>query len=113
MAVLEYPKMIVTVRASVVDPHGNERRHLSINGSNGSLELQPIEANRPQLRLLDAMGGFPAGLSQPRWNAPRGRYHEQMRHFAMTVRGEEKAAWSYEHDLGTHRVILQASGYQV
>lgn len=113
IAVLEYPRKIVTVRAAVIDPHGNDRRHLSIHGSNGSLELRPIERNQPRLTLVKAAGSYPAGLTQPKWNAPQGRYHEQMRHFAMVLRGQQSTQWSYEHDLQTHRVILKAAGYKV
>jgi predicted dehydrogenase len=126
MAILEYPKAIAVIKAAVIDPQGGPRRELVIHGSNGTLELQPIEANKPKLTLVKGMFEWPAGVSNPpveRYDWPadvsnpqvkksRGRYVAQIQHWAEMIRGENR--WpSYEHDLNTHRVVLQASGYDV
>lgn len=113
MAVLEYPKTIAVIKAAVIDPQGGPRRALILHGSNGTLELQPIEANAPKLTLVKAVGDYPAGVSNPKVEKSRGRYVAQIQHWAEMIRGETPAWPGYEHDLNTHRVVLQASGYDV
>ncbi len=113
LAVLEYPKTLAVIKAAVIDPQGGPRRELAIHGSNGMLELQPIEANAPKLTLVKAAGGHPAGVSMPKVERSRGRYVAQIEHWADMIRGTTPAWPSYEHDLATHRVVLQASGYEV
>jgi len=113
LAVLEYPKALAVIKSAVIDPQGGPRRELAIHGSNGMLELQPIEANAPKLTLVKAIGDYPAGVSTPKVEKSRGRYVAQIEHWAEMIRGTTPAWPSYEHDLATHRVVLQASGYDV
>lgn len=113
MAVLEYPKALAVIKAAVIDPQGGPRRALKLHGSNGTFELQPIEANAPKLTLVKAVGEYPAGVSNPAVEKSRGRYVAQIEHWADIIRGTTAAWPSYEHDLATHRVVLQASGYDV
>jgi predicted dehydrogenase len=44
MAVLNYPKAIATVRCNHVDPLGTQRRQFSVTGTEGTLNIQPLEA---------------------------------------------------------------------
>ncbi len=113
MAILEYPKAIAVIKAAVIDPQGGPRRELTLHGSNGMLELQPIEANAPKLTLVKAVGDYPAGVSNPKVEKSRGRYVAQTQYWAEMIRGESPPWPSYEHDLATHRVVLQASGYDL
>lgn len=113
MAVLEYPQALAVIKAAVIDPQGGPRRELAIHGSNGMLELQPIEANTPKLTLVKAVGDYPTGVSTPKVEKSRGRYVAQIQHWAEMIRGETPPWPSYEHDLATQRVVLQASGYDV
>ncbi|MGC4006133.1 MAG: hypothetical protein QM811_24650 [Pirellulales bacterium] len=97
----------------MIDPQGGSRRKLTFHGANGQLELQPLEGNAPKLTLVKAVGEFPKGTSSPTLEKSRGRYTVQMQDFAEVVRGEHPTEWNYDHDLRTHRAILQASGYDV
>ncbi len=113
LAVLEYPKALAVIKAAVIDPQGGPRRELAIHGSNGMLELQPIEANTPKLTLVKPVGDYPAGVSTPKVEKSRGRYVAQIGYWYSMIFRDSLVWPSYEHDLNTHRVVLQASGYDL
>ena len=96
-------------------------RRLRINGTNGSVELCPVERfdNQPlkvELSLAESVGGLPAGrqalnLGVQGVNGNVDRYADQLRKFARIVRGEEKEPDDLcEHDLAVQRTILRMCG---
>lgn len=109
-AVFEYPEAIATVRSSIVEPYGDERRHFEISGENGTIAIRPLEPPELRLTLGCPTGGYKAGPQVVELPAAKGRYHNQLRDFAAIVRGDRRSPWSSEHDLAVHLAVLQASG---
>jgi predicted dehydrogenase len=108
-AVLEYPDAIATVRSSIVEPHGGDRRHFEVSGENGTVSIRPLEPPVVQLALEDPVGGFEAGPQTVKMPTETGRYHKQLQEFAAIVRGDKRPQWTSEHDLAVQLAVLQAS----
>lgn len=113
LAVFEYAKANATIRASIVEPHGSQRRHFEVSGANGTLVIRPLEPPQPTLTLQQAVKGYAAGRQEIALPKSPGRYHKQLRRFGEIVRGDRAADWSVDHDLAVHRAVLQASGIDV
>lgn len=108
IAILEYPSAIATVRASLIEPFGFDQRQFVVNGTEGTIEIQPIEP--PQLKIASNVNPkYRNGFHQVELPKSKGRYHEQLIDFADTIQGKTQSAFSYQHDLDTHAAILQAS----
>jgi predicted dehydrogenase len=110
VAVFEFSDAIATIRTSIVEPFGSERRHFEVSGENGTLAIRPLEPPNLQLALERPAGGFKSGLQAVELPAEQGRYHKQLREFARIVRGDVRPHWSAEHDLAVQLAVLQASG---
>jgi len=109
-AVFEYPDAISTIRSSIVEPHGGDRRHFEVSGENGTISIRPLEPPSVQLALDRPAGEFEAGPQTIEMPADEGRYHKQLQEFAAIVRGDKQPGWSAEHDLAVHLAVLGASG---
>jgi predicted dehydrogenase len=109
-AVFEYPDSIATIRSSIVEPHGGDRRHFEVSGENGTISIRPLEPPKLQLALERSIGGFQAGESVVEIPADERRYHKQFQEFASIVRGDKPPEWSAKHDLDVQLAVLQASG---
>jgi predicted dehydrogenase len=112
LAVLEYPRATATVRTSVVEVEGYKRRQLVVCGTEGTIDIRPLEP--PQLRLV---------LSRPRDSFKPddqevtlppmpGRYDEQLLELAKIIRGEMANPYPLAHELMVQEVLLAASGYR-
>jgi predicted dehydrogenase len=110
LAVLEYRDAIATIRSSIVEPFGNERRHFDVSGENGTIAIRPLEPPQVEVLLKRPAGKFRAGRQSITLPASEGRYHLQMREFAAIIRGKPTPRWSADHDLAVHLAVLQASG---
>ncbi|MBQ7666389.1 MAG: hypothetical protein IJS46_00125 [Kiritimatiellae bacterium] len=123
MAVLEWKRgAMATIRACGRKAGGPGSRRLRVSGTNGSVELCPVERFDGQpltltVRLAKPAGGIPAGRLQTLDFGPQGRhgnvdrYAEQLRQFARQVRGDEaEPDWLCAHDLAVQRTIMRMSG---
>jgi predicted dehydrogenase len=108
-AVFEYPHAIATIRSSIVEPHGGDRRHFEVSGENGTIAIRPLEPPILHLSLQAPAGEFKEGPQAVELPAEKGRYHKQLQAFATIVRGNTQPQWSAEHDLTVHLAVLQAS----
>ena len=113
LAVLAYPRATATVRINLADPFGNERRRLSVTGTNGTCELLPLESGQVTLSLKRERGGFRAGTQTVRLPRKGGRYDGEFTDLALTIRDRGALAWNAAHDIATHRATLLASGIAV
>lgn len=108
IAVLEYPSTMATVRASLIEPFGFDQRQFVVNGTEGTIEIQPIEP--PQLKIASKINPkYRNGFHPVELPESKGRYHEQLIDFADTIQGKKPTDFSYQHDLDAHAAILQAS----
>lgn len=110
LAVLEYPKATVTLRCNHGDPFGGPHRRFQVVGTRGAMEIQPLESGRGWLRLSQDKEGFQAGENRLMLEVPRGRYQGEFEDLARVLRGEQRLAWSADHDLIVHATVLRCAG---
>jgi predicted dehydrogenase len=113
LAVFDYPKATATVRSSVVEPVGFRRRQFVVVGTEGVIDIRPLEPPQMDLVLEQPQGDFKKGVQTPLFAKATGRYDGEFLDLAAVIRQEKEFAWSAEHDLATHEAILQASGMPV
>jgi predicted dehydrogenase len=116
--VLEYAHTTVTLRACSKVVDGLRRRRFKLCGTNGSVELCPMERFdgqplRMNLVLKDAIPGYASGANVIDFGVVRDRYEDQLLELAKLIRGPITTAYTCEHDCLVHEVLLAASGYTV
>lgn len=115
MAVLEYPHAIVSLTACGLITDGSGGRGLKIYGSNGAIELRPLERfdKKPlhvRLTLSKGVEKYAAGTHVVDFTAKYGRYDDQLLELAKIIRGEMKNPYTYEHDYLVQEILLAAAG---
>ena len=131
LTIMEYPCANVTIR--VCSKGTMPCRHIRIDGTNGSMELEPIEDFRSVkhttglnegLARVEALEvrmflktvneaakkvGYHDGINRIRFKAPKDRYAGQLKELARILRGEiPNPPGLYEHDRKVHKVSLDA-----
>jgi predicted dehydrogenase len=115
-AMLDYPKMNVLVRSCSRAGGGNLCRRLRIDGSNGTIDLCPIERfdgvrMALKMTLANPAGGYGAGDNEVDFGPQTDRYADQLRELARIVRGEApNDPAQYDHDLKVHELTLRICG---
>lgn len=110
MAVLQYPKATAVIRCNHADPFGGPRRRFNVTGTEGTLEIVPMESGRLTLSLSKARGPYKKGTQAVQLEMPKGRYDREFIDLAKALRGEKKFAWDAAHDVAVHETVLRASG---
>ena len=110
LAVLEYPKALVTLRSNHVDPDGFARRSFEVVGTKGSIRIAPLESGKLTVTLSEKAGTFDKGSHPLALKLPAGRYDGEFLHLARAVRGEEPFGWGAEHDVAVLETALKAAG---
>ncbi len=78
-------------------------------GTQGGMEIQPLESGKFMLSLDRARGEFVKGNQRVQLNGGRS-YVAEFTDLAKVIRGEKNLEWSYEHDLTVHETLLQICG---
>jgi predicted dehydrogenase len=110
MAVLQYAKATAIIRCNHADPFGGPRRRFNVTGTEGTLEIVPLESGRVILSLTQALGSYKKGTQTFQLEVPKGRYDREFIDLAKIVRGEKKLAWDAAHDIAVHETLLRAAG---
>jgi predicted dehydrogenase len=115
LAILEYPRATATVRASSMEVDGLDHRRLKICGTDGVIELSPLERfdGKPlllELTLRTARGGYAAGRQVIDFGVRHDRYQEQLLEFAGQINAGTRVGHGRGHDLLVHEATLAASG---
>lgn len=115
LTIMEYPHATATVRACSMEVDGLDHRRLKICGTEGTIELSPLERfdGKPllmDLTLRTARGGYVAGRQVIDLGVRRDRYEEQMLEFADQIRTGTKGRHGRGHDLLVHEATLAAAG---
>ena len=126
LTIMEYPRANATFR---VCSRGTQPcRHIRIDGTKGSMELEPIEdfrtvkhttglnegilpADKLEIRLFLKKDDPPykAGVNRITFPMPKDRYAGQLHELARIIRGEiPNPPGLYRHDLLVHKVSLDA-----
>ena len=115
-AFLQWPTADVLIRTSSHAPGGLPCRRLRIDGTNGTIDLCPIERFDGEnltltMTLAKPAGGYAAGSHVVDFGVQTDRYAGQLREFAQIIRGEipnDPAA--YDRDLRVHQIHLMMCG---
>lgn len=110
LAVLEYAKATATIRCNHADPFGGPRRRFQAAGTEGAIEIMPLESGKCRLMLGAPHGEFKKGEQSLTLTVPPGRYDGEFVDLAKVVRGEKALAWNAAHDIAVHEAVLRASG---
>ncbi|EIP98519.1 putative dehydrogenase, partial [Opitutaceae bacterium TAV1] len=115
LAVMEFAGgLTATLRTSIVEAGGFQRRNLVICGDRGTLVVQPLElqgnmaGGRVFLTLTEDAGGFQKGTQEVPQPPVKGRYDDQLLEFAGIVRGEIANPYPYDHELLVQKCLLDA-----
>lgn len=110
LAVFEYPAATATIRVSLNEVDGVRRRQFVVCGTEGTLEIKPLEPPRLTLALTRPRGKFRPGYQEVELPPPAGRYDDHLRELARIARGETSSEYSPAHDLAVQEMVLRASG---
>lgn len=110
IATFRYPNALATVASNHIDPFGGPRRQFAVIGTEGSIEIRPLEPAKLRLSLTKPQGDFAKGVHEVDLPKSEGRYHGDFRDLAKVVRGEKALAWDAAHDIAVQETLLRASG---
>ena len=106
----EFSKATATIRSTLTEVEGKQRRQFVVCGTRGTIEIKPLEPAELRMALDHVEGEYVAGYQMIPLPPVDGRYDEQLRDFVRTIRREKEPAYSMEHELTVQRALLQASG---
>ena len=115
LAVMEFGGgLTATLRSSIVEAGGFQRRNVVICGDRGSIEVRPLElmgdraGGRVFLTLLQDTGEFKKGTHEIPQPPLEDRYDGQLLEFARIVRGEIANPYPHDHEYLVQRCVLDA-----
>ena len=116
LTIIEYPHGTATLRACSYEVEGLQHRRLTVCGTKGTIELQPLERQDGseinfRLTLLEANEEYSAGTHLVKLDGIADRYKGQFFELAQIINGEIENPYSYEHELLVQEAHLAASGY--
>jgi len=109
LAVFQYANATATVRSSMVEIDGNRRRQFIVCGTQGTIEIEPLEPHKLMLTLDRPRGEFRKGTQSVTLPKMTGRYDGDLLNSASAIRGEAEYEYSLEHELLVQECVLKAS----
>lgn len=115
-ALLKYPNGISTVKSSMIDAGGYVRRHLTIHGEKGTIQICPLEKyeSSPSGISTKMTNYVPEdgwhGLGRTVDSGAFDRYESMLSAFAAMVRGERALEVDLEMEAIVERCLLAANG---
>ncbi len=114
-AILAFEGTRVLIRTSSHQPGGILCRRLRVDGTNGTLEIRPIERFDGQnltleMTLGQPAGGYGAGRTVVDFGVLVDRYRDQLEDLARIVRGDKANDQDYDRDLRVHETTLRMCG---
>ena len=103
---------MATIRVSQTDVEGGRHRQFVVCGTEGMLEIRPLEPPRLSLTLDRRRDRFVRGYQEVPLPKMTGRYDDQLRELARIARGETQSEYSPTHDLLVQELTLRASGLE-
>ena len=113
LAVFDYPEAIASVRSTLIEYEGFQRRQFTVCGEFGTFDLRPLGGQSFRLALEHPKGDYKKGYQDVSLPKGPGIFISAFRDMAAVLREEKKTDYSLEHELAVHETILRASGYQV
>jgi predicted dehydrogenase len=109
-AVFEYPSALATIHVNATEVEGGQRRQFVVCGSEGTVEIRPLEPACLTLSLDRPRDKYRKGRQEVPLPKITGRYDDQLRDLARIVRGASASDYSPAHDLLVQELTLRASG---
>lgn len=114
-SLLRFEGTDVLIRTAANLPCGMDGRRLRIDGTNGTIEICPIErfdgqALKLELVLKNPAGDFAAGRHTVDFGVQDDRFAPQLVELADIICGEKPNDQDYERDLKVHELTLRACG---
>lgn len=113
LAVLEYPKATATIRSSLVEVQPSRRRQFVVCGTEGTIDIRPLEPPAVELTLSAPHGRFAKGVQQVAMPRMPGRYDDHLLELARVARGQQAPEYDPAHDLAVHETVIRAAGLAV
>lgn len=109
LGVLEYKNAIVTLRCNHMDPFGFAKRSFKIFGTQGGMEVSPLESGTFKLFLKKDNESFAKGIHEVKLPNSGRDYQRDFSDLAKCVLGQNEFQWSPEHDLIVQQTLLDIS----
>lgn len=109
-AILCYPRALAMIRCHHADPFGGPHRFFRVIGSQGTLEIAPLESGRITLSLAEARGEYRQGTQVLQVPVEGGRYDGEFRALFSAIATHKPLPWDAAHDIAVHETELKASG---
>lgn len=105
----------VLIRTSSNMPGSILCRRLRVDGTNGTLEMRPIERFDGgrltlEMTLKNTVGEYGSGRHNLDFGVQTDRYADQLSDLAAIVRGDKPNDQDYDRDLKVHELTLKACG---
>jgi len=113
LAVFDYPRAIASVRSSLVEVEGFQRRQFTVCGENGTFDLRPLGGETFRLALEQPRDSYHAGYQEVTVPAGPGIFDRAFQDMAAVIRDEKGNDYPLDHELAVHETVLRASGYDV
>jgi predicted dehydrogenase len=112
LALFEYPSALATIRVSLTEVDGGRSRQFVVCGTEGTVEIRPLEPPHLGLTLSRRRDRFVRGYQEVPLPKMSGRYDDQLRELARIARGETQSTYLPAHDLLVQELTLRASGLE-
>jgi hypothetical protein len=109
LAVCTYPRAIASIKSSMMEVEGFNRRHFVLCGTEGTFHIQPLDDPAARVALSMNRGKYVKGyqdITFPEFT----RYVADAADMARIIRQEKDADYSYEHDYVVQQTVLEACG---
>ncbi len=107
LAVFSYQRALATVKSSGMEVEGFARRHLVVCGTEGTVEIEPLDDPAARVALSQPRGEYKNGYQEAQF--PKyTRYVDDAADMAKIIRGEKESDFSYQHDLAVQETLLRA-----
>lgn len=113
LAVFDYPQAIASIRSSLVEYSGSQRRQFTVCGEYGTFDLRPLNGQTFRLALEQPRGKYKTGYQEVTIPAGPGKFVRAFQDMAAVLRGEKENDYPLSHELAVHETILRASGYSI
>ncbi len=113
MAIMKYPNGVSFVKTCASEIGGFGRRQLVITGSEGSVEIKPLEIAQKGPGFLlqtNRTERLPDGSPVPSQSPIFGRYDTMLQTFAALVRGEKTNPYTYDYELKVFKTLMACCG---
>jgi predicted dehydrogenase len=113
LAVLDYKNAVASIRSTLIEYEGFQRRQFTVCGEFGTFDLRPLGGNTFRLALERPQGDYKRGYQDVTVPKSPGIFISAFRDMASVLREEKENDYPLSHELAVHETILRASGYPV